>query len=333
MTIAEKLVKELRSKNKKVLLPSSGTELRTRCPYCGDSRKNSTSAHMYVSLLPPFMFHCFRCETSGVLNSKVLNDFDLNDPTLQLDILESNKNYRTKAGRKTRVSSNIKNNICDYSAAKRGIEYLNARFGGKYTFKDIEYLKNTYKVILDPLTFLKENNVKTDKLIFNFNESIGFISQDKTYAIFRNISKQPSKMRYINVPLLGIDSVSKMYILGNKINVLNEKSHFILTEGIFDIIGVYEQFYKNNTNNEENYIFVASCGKSYRSSIDTLIRLGFLDFDVTIYSDNDVDLTFYKDLKYNSSYLKTQNITIYYNKLSKDFGNPVTGIELRKAVV
>lgn len=40
------------------------SEIRVRCPYCGDSVKNPMDAHFYISMTPPFMYHCFKCEES-----------------------------------------------------------------------------------------------------------------------------------------------------------------------------------------------------------------------------------------------------------------------------
>ena len=253
--IPEKLINLLKEKGKRVLLPSNGLELRTRCPYCGDSRKNSSSAHMYISLEPPFLFNCFRCETSGRLTPKVLRDFDIDDSTFHVDIIECNKKYKNKSSKTVKGKANFKINIYHKELAENSIKYLNKRYNTNYTLNDADFLTETYRVILDPITFLYQNKIQIEENNpFNFVESIGFLSFDKTYAIFRNINPNTSnKMRYQNIPLLGRNSNSKMYAISTDIDLAEEKVNFIMTEGIFDIIGVYEHFYKFlNTKNNIN---------------------------------------------------------------------------------
>ena len=40
---------------------------------------------------PPFRFHCFKCETSGVLNQQVLRDLGVYNNDLTIDLAEANK--------------------------------------------------------------------------------------------------------------------------------------------------------------------------------------------------------------------------------------------------
>jgi hypothetical protein len=61
--------------------------------------------------------------------------------------------------------------------------------------------------------------------------------------------------------------------------------------------------------------------------------MGFLNLAVTIYSDADVDVQFFRDLKADSPYLKNIPITIFYNTVEKDFGIPKDRIALRRVVV
>ena len=77
----------------------------------------------------------------------------------------------------------------------------------------------------------------------------------------------------------------------------------------------------------------ANCGKSYRSTIEKIIRMGFLDLDIVIYSDGDVDIDFYKNMKKDWSILKRSKITIYYNTIGKDYGVKKSDIILRKVVI
>ena len=118
---------------------------------------------------------------------------------------------------------------------------------------------------------------------------------------------------------------------------MSEKTTLIITEGIFDIIGVYNHFYGGN---DENTIFAAACGKAFNAVILNYIRMGFLDLDIIIYSDADVNVNFYKSLKMSSPYLKNSKITIFYNDLydpktgfGKDYGCRKNEIKLKKIII
>ena len=56
---------------------SGDKEFLCRCPFCGDSI-HLKSAHFYINLPDssevPVMYHCKKCNTSGVLNRNVLRE-------------------------------------------------------------------------------------------------------------------------------------------------------------------------------------------------------------------------------------------------------------------
>ena len=66
------------------------TEFRTRCPFCGDSSKNQNTGHFYLHINPednfPIQYHCFLCESGGVLQPSALNLLDIDDTTLKSEI-------------------------------------------------------------------------------------------------------------------------------------------------------------------------------------------------------------------------------------------------------
>lgn len=321
------LVQALRQ-NGKAYNTTGGKEIRVSCPYCKD-RGHVNDPKMYISLEAPYEFHCFRCETSGVLNNRTLADFKINDTDLVQSILKSAKSSLKNTGKKRKNVNKLKNKIENLDLAAKGLEYFNSRYGSSYTINDIEYLFDTYKLILDPSAFL--NTVKAKKAsYFDYDNSIGFLSNDQNYAIFRNTNPEEKDFRYSNV-CLGDKNGSKMFTIGTEVNVLSEKIQLIMTEGIFDIIGVYEHYYKNQDN--KSRIFAANCGKSYRSTIEKIIRMGFLDLDIVIYSDGDVNVDFYKNMKKDWSILKRSKITIYYNTIGKDYGVKKSDIILRKVVI
>ena len=90
----ENIRKLIRSNKHPSYETTNHKEVIVVCPYCNDS-KHKDAGKFYISMTPPFKFHCFRCETSGVLNQQVLRDLEIYDTDLNLSIINSNKNYRS----------------------------------------------------------------------------------------------------------------------------------------------------------------------------------------------------------------------------------------------
>lgn len=318
---------------------TNNREVRVRCPYCGDSKKNPMSAHMYIELHPPFRFHCFKCETSGVLNSEALRDLGIYNTDLSIALINANKTYKQYAGVqqmsfKRRV---LKNTPIDSDLSANSVAYFNSRYKSSFSNAD---LTTKFKVVTDAYAFFRENSINPPKDQYEFDKSIGFISADSSHIIFRDISNTQEK-RYYNLNLIGdfgIGSISKTYTISNEVDTMKDEMTLVISEGIFDIIGVYTHFY--NGTSEDNTIFAAACGKAYNAVILNYIHLGFLNLNIVIYSDADVDISFYKRLKEDSPYLKFSKITIYYNSLynsetgyGKDYGVPADEIQLRKVII
>lgn len=316
-------------------LTTNRKELRVRCPYCGDSSKNLSAAHLYIAMMPPFKFHCFKCETSGVLNQHVLNDLGIYVNDLPLSILNANKVLK-KSGGSTPIK--FKKQNLKYPELNDGLatqNYFNNRYGVNLSSS---YITNKFKAILDAEAFFTANNLHINMGQFDFKNSIGFVSSDTSHAVFRDITGLQQK-RYSNLNLFQDDAGSKIYNISSDINLTEKKVKLVITEGIFDIIGVYLHFYKD-TEEEQNTIFAAACGKGYNAVISHFARMGFLDLEVIIYSDGDVDLYKFKEIKKNSIYIKNSKLTIFYNDLydpttgsGKDFGIPKDCIKLRKVVL
>ena len=55
----------------------NSNQYRIRCPICGDSQKNLESAHCYIKCSydqnEPLLFHCFLCNSSGIVNKSFLD--------------------------------------------------------------------------------------------------------------------------------------------------------------------------------------------------------------------------------------------------------------------
>lgn len=337
-------IEEIRSfilKNKKPsYTTTSKKEIRVRCPYCGDSTKNPSAAHMYIEMKPPFRFHCFKCETSGVLNAQVFRDLGLDDQEPQAAVINANKNLKKEPGSAKILSKKkkLRDAIVDTPTSQAAVAYFNSRYNFELTN---EYISKKFKCVTDPIEFFKANNIYAPKNNqFDFTGAIGFVSGDASHIIFRDIAGR-SAQRYYNLNLLPANELglgSKSYMISGEVDAMAEEVTLVITEGIFDIIGVYEHFFKDR--DKKNVIFAAACGKAYAAVILSVIRLGFLNLKIVIFSDGDVDLNFYRRLKRESPYLRDSQLTIFYNNLynpetgfGKDFGVPKSEIALRKVII
>lgn len=303
---------------------TSGMEIRVRCPYCGDSKKDLSQAHMYIQTQSPYKFFCQKCTTSGTLNNNVLKDLGIYDGEVAVQILEENKVAR-KASTVGHVSFKKKTLLfpkidSEQTPASR---YFNSRFRTSYTASEIS---DNFKAIVDAKSFFELNKIY-DPRGYDFQNAIGFLSADNSHIIFRDITGKQYK-RYHNLALNDNPMSSKIYNIPTTIDLLSESITLVMAEGIFDIISIYENFYKGVGN---NYIFAAACGKSYESVIEKYIGLGFLNIKPIIYSDADVSATFYRNMKSKSIYLDSTIMTVYYNeyKDEKDFGVPKERISPR----
>jgi len=330
-------VKDLILRNKR---PSSQTtnrkEVTVRCPYCGDSKTDRNHMHMYIEMMPPFKFYCHRCNVSGVLNTQTLRDLEIYDNNLSASIIQANKTIKKKTGSKFKIDKkDTKLNKVDSPFAQNATAYFNSRFNTIYTNDEIV---DKFKAITNSAEFFNANhvNVPTNSggyTLYDFNNSIGFLSSDGSHVIFRDLTGRQPK-RYYNFNLYHEESSTsnKLYNIKSGIDIMKDEITLVITEGIFDIIGVYETFYKDKEI-DNDYIFAAAAGKGYNAVISHYIRMGFLNLKVIIYSDADVKERFFRNLKDSSLYLKNNKLTIYYNTLEKDFGVSKDRIKLRRVII
>lgn len=312
-------------------------EIRVVCPYCDDAR-HKDPGKFYIAMKPPFMFHCKRCETSGILTAKVLQDLGIYEASAGENLILANKEFKDnqKIQHISYKRRNLKNIVSNSKAESAALLYFNQRYGTNYTAEEVI---EKFKAVLDANYFFQENKIYASNKQFDCSHAIGFISADSTHIIFRDITGQQN-LRYNNLNIeKSYEDASKLYNISSNIDTMQDEVNLVITEGIFDIIGVYNYFYKG-TPEEENTIFAAACGKSYGAVILKYIRMGFLNLNISIYSDADVDISFYRELKKSSPYLKNSRIIVYYNdkynpvtKYGKDYGVRREEISLRKAII
>ena len=305
---------------------TSLTELYVMCPECGHT-SHKGSAHYYIAMVPPFKTYCQKCGKKGALNHNTLEELGIYNNELELMIKEANKDVTGKTSYSVSYFK-PKSQIFDYSddddaRTQLSVDYVNKRFNSEFT---IDELNNRFKCVANPAKYLQSKRIDVSRYKFNFDKAIGFVSSDNQYLICRDISGE-QEMRYSNVPLSNDKKSSKIYSIRMPNDRLNPKSTLVITEGIFDAIGVYNAFYKDS----ENVIIAAGCGKSFEQVIDKYKRLGYLNLDIVIYSDSDVNISMYKKIKLTNK--MKEKITVYYNSLGKDTGVSPDKIKLVETII
>lgn len=278
-------------------IASGGKEIIKRCHFCGDSR-DPTSKHLYIGLKPDgsIAYNCFKCNTSGYVDGnffRSLGCYDVDLITLCQENNRSKSSYIESTNKRKIARS--KDPILVYRDApetQKKLEHLRKRLGYPFQFEDLA----RFKIILNLYDYINSNTVGTLTRNKNICDQIdqfflGFLSTDNAYIIMRRLVPEGKlhpniDSRYINYNIYGInDSSSRYYILPTQIDP-NRKVIINIAEGPFDILGVYL-----NTNSiKDNAIFAAIGGKSYMSIVKYfIINYGFMDFELHVYVDNDVD--------------------------------------------
>ncbi len=104
------------------------SEVRVRCPFCGDSVKNPMDAHFYIAMTPPFKYHCFKCEEGGALNDRVLRELEIYDSDIRLAVINSNKNIKQNQGIKkiTYTKRELENQAFNTWNSSNAVSYFNS---------------------------------------------------------------------------------------------------------------------------------------------------------------------------------------------------------------
>lgn len=320
-------------------------QYRTRCPFCGDSRSDLNTGHLYIKINPednyPMVYHCFKCEESGIVNDNLLLALGIDDINLKSSISSLNKTSDKIKGQKYFDDDKIVNfgyklpEVKDY----KKIEYIEERLKVSITDEDIRKLK----IITSLKDFLIYNNIKEitmeNYICHNIEKNyVGFLSFGGAYILFRDVSNK-QYYKWIKYPVTEESRGCKLfYSIENSIDVFSrENININLSEGVMDILSLYKNL-EYNSNNDLN---IAVGGKQYLPILNTLSGMGFVgsNINLNIFSDNDVifnkkaknptDVRYFKKLLNRQKYLYG-NTNIYYNLIDKDIGVGLNKIALKK---
>lgn len=341
---------ELKKHLKVCRLTSSKDETICRCPYCGDSVKDKSHAHFYISNKPPFKYYCQRCNAKGVFNNNVAMKLKITDTSVLTYINKCNIEYKKQQNYKyTTDVQFLSNKRYNYSVNDLTDNYIDKliyfrdRLGLDVNDDNYNEVLNRYKIILNLTEFLNNNKLshllstrfkyESQKQILNDVDKrfIGFMALDNNFITFRNVYDDEPRYRNVRLILDDADSNKKIYTISNDIDLKEPIFNVYITEGVFDIIGVYNNVVPNNHSNTD--IFVAANGKSHLLIFNTLLSMGIVNCNFHIYSDRDVNIDFYKKIKQNNRLLNLNGASIYYNELSKDTGTTKDKIKISKPII
>lgn len=315
--------------------------ISVRCPFCGDSRKNSKHTHFYInvdmkSTENPVFYNCFLCSSSGIMTQDVLKILEIHDVTVTSSMRAFNKSISTQIKRLGLKDNNVKLKVPLAQKTKRNqkkLEYINKRLGIDMTFEEAQELK----IIFDFRDFLVLNEIdkltcSEDKALDLHENYVGFLSVRCESINFRKVFDSPYK-RYEKYPIFqGLDNTRKFYSIPTKIDVMtNDLIVINIAEGPFDILGVYYNVFDKNNKNTVN---AAATGSGFKSVVKYFVDLGVVGDNVilNIISDNEADKTnaFYK--KHIGQFKKWfGEINILRNEKRKDFGEPKYNIKTIKS--
>lgn len=346
MNFSALLYDTLRTELRVCKLTNDRSEIIIRCVYCGDSVKNDYSAHFYIQAESPYFCYCQRCSVKSAVSVNLLKDFGINNRNLIMETMKMEKDRKftmgisNKKGSSQFVESVLNNDndfkISDYVGTDLEfikLEYLNNRLGLSLTLEDA---KNN-NIILNFKEFMLSNEIKP-RTILNMEtlkmlqyHSIGFLSQDKNFIVFRSIDTEITNWRYYNYNITGKrENTRKYFTIPSEIDLLDPDINIVITEGIIDLFSVYYNVYEGDYKKylKGNTVFVATNGIGMNLVINTVSKLGFLSPNILIYSDSEVKLKMYKNIKRNSPFLTNSRMTIHYNLGAEDFGVPKDKIQI-----
>ncbi len=330
----------------------SDDEIRTRCPFCGDSKKSSNTGHLYLKINlddnSPIIYHCFLCEEGGVLQPSMLELLDIDIPELKSNMQILNKTS-DKFDRKGLVNE-IKMTNFDFHLPNtirigRKTKYIEDRLGISLSVDDFKKMK----VITSLRDFCIDNKINYLTCPSNFanmleRDYVGFLSFGSSHILFRDVTGK-NKYRWVKYPITNSSNQNRIfYSMEASIDIFTKSTIKInLAEGVFDILSANY----NLGFNTENCLNICVSGRYYDSIILLLVSMGFIgsNIELNIFADNDrmfnnknvkanknTDIGYYKKILKNYKYLFGKT-TVYYNTISKDIGVPKDRISLKKYII
>jgi hypothetical protein len=223
--------------------------------------------------------------------------------------------------------------IQDNAINRMKLQYMSSRLGVQFTYKSMEALRIVFKLT----DYLDINNVSWNEdykkaMYFLDKNNIGFVSSTRDMVNLRSIEKDP-KIRYIKYPLHKNDfDAEQLYTIPTGADLFANDVGLHITEGPFDILGVFFHVMNRNMNNQ---LYAAIGGSAYARAFKYFLRKGFnTNLNVYIYSDKDKSLEFYnKIIRDYRPWVNSIHIAYNTEPGEKDFGVPGNKIQCKEFAI
>ena len=285
-----------------------------KCPWCEYGKKKD-HYHMYISTEAP-IFHCFHagCGQSGVISKliKKIEGKDLSETFVIKEKIQENIKEKVKFTKSVDIKYTLP--TIDETLFPEKSLYLKERL--KFSNISLASIKG---LIFDLNKFIEINKIQMDVRLFKIIEYlhsnfIGFICENHSVIMFRNIDKKASFKHY-KLKLHETKFLDYYKLYGGNSNSTN----IVISEGIFDIFT--EHIFDTLNIKDKSNLYSSALSTSFDSLIKSIVfNEQIFRPDVHILSDQGVELEFYRKLKKFNSYI-INSLSVYYNKNGKDFND------------
>ena len=289
-----------------------------RCPWC-EFNEDKDHYHLYISLEAP-IFNCFHCPDAaghkGIISKlvKKLHGSDITDNYVDKNKIQDF--VKTKVNLQTNINKKIdlyipplRENLFSHKAT-----YLRGRL--KYSDIQLESIKG---LIFDVQDFINNNQIEiTDQLVrlqpFLQTNFLGFLTENNSTLILRNIDPT-SSFRYYKLKINESPFLDYYKIQGLNLNSKN----IVLAEGIFDIFSEY--IFDHLKLKRDILLYATVNSKKFHTLIKSIVfHESIFRPNIYILSDRGIKLDEYRKLAYYNKHM-INSLTVYYNKIGKDFND------------
>ncbi len=294
----------------------------TACPWCDINKPDRGKNHLWISVESP-MFHCFRagCDKSGSTWS-LIRSLSGQEGDLFIDKEKIQATIKQKVNFTRNVVKSKDIELPDLNIDLFKLKYMYLKNRLKYNDISMSLIKG---LIFDSNRFIEMNNITIDPRLarvkdYLHSNFIGFLSENKSVAVFRNIDPKAS-FRYFKLNIQPTKFLDYYKLKGYNIN----SNNIVLSEGIFDIFGEY--IFDSLEIKKDCYMYASGLSTSYPALIKSICyHEQIFQPNIHILSDSNVGLKYYRNIKkYNSHLINT--LTIYYNRMGHDFNDTPLIIE------
>ena len=315
-------------------VPVGDSELKTRCPFCGDS-SNPNTGHFYIKINPNdedgICYNCFKCPAGGYMTDEVLEMLGVDTKSLegQLKYVQS----KGSKGKDISVNKSVGNWLIPDIVTSYKTDYICNRLGINFTEEDFKKMRciPSFKDFCHLNKFkVHDLTCKTYMAVALEKNYVGFLSSDRNSIFFRDVTEKQN-LRWIKYKITEKKLPRSTFTLESQVDIFTKDVITVnFSEGVFDAIGIAYHF----DFNKMNCINRAVGSKNYGSAIKSLIDMGIVGSNVVlnIFADNDgtydTSYEFYK--KRLSVYRHIfGRINVIYNVKGKDYGVPKDQIDLQ----